>query len=492
MLGRRLALLLSLLAAALWAQSPAPPAGILTVSPGVYPGLPWFALVSGRSGGECTTRLFQTKGPATQLRLAGFDVAGAPGLECPTRIAVFTAGRPPTILRAPVLRGAITVALKQSAEVQMKVWLLDCVGKTGQTCEQKELNTLEQDARQDWDHAFYQYATSFLGVTLGSPENFDDVSGTPWASELRSLPAKLNHEPDCTDFDTSQWRFAPGHLNVYYTFARKFGLACLPDPQAPAASLTRLGFVLIPPGSTPDLLSHELAHMILNTGEHPADDPSNVLSPDGGFARCNFSAEQALQTAHWWSGEPLGLEPLCEGRVDCQATLRLYQFACPQEVHRTLTDWVRCLHCSTTRPPKVKAPEGLAPLIQILKMSLGGHLRVQHRREIHQEALLSATAMLQRFPLQFKRARLRRGQLAEQETTRLVERYRERAMEAFLSSVPGPCHDMVRAGIAAFEWVLGDRTEDLSPVPPSAALRERLKFELENNLRPLCAQPAAQ
>ncbi len=319
-----------------------------------------------------------------------------------------------------------------------------------------------------------------------------DTANSAAAAALRRQVA-ANASPDCSALATATWPFKKDSLNVYYADGLASGFACVPPnpPPADKSELAHFGFVMMPAGRSQDLLAHELLHLLLADADHPGVEPTNVLSRQAGAARCNFSPEQAIKVMRLETPAlvPAALQA-CANDATCQATLRLYQFSCPQEVHRTLTDWVRCLHCTEKQPPEVNAPQGRGALIYTLKMALGGFIRVQQRREIHIGATAVATAMANRFQSEFRRGRLNPAELADQEAERLMELYRARAMKAFGQGTI--CNEMKMGAIDAFEWVLGERKERVEPVPPSAALREGLRSELEKNIRRLCKQPAAQ
>ncbi|MBM3795795.1 MAG: hypothetical protein FJW31_17455 [Acidobacteria bacterium] len=191
-------------------------------------------------------------------------------------------------------------------------------------------------------------------------------------------------------------------------------------------------------------------------------------------ARWRSSPAQAIQVMRIESPAlvPAGLQA-CADNASCQATLRLYPFACPQAAHRALTDWVRCLHCSEKQPPEVDAPLGIGAMIFTLKRALGGLIRVQERREIHECATGVAKAMGERFRAEFRRGRLDPARLADQETERLLELCRTRAMKALGQGTT--CNEMKLGAIDAFEWALGERSEKVAPAHLSPTLREALQ-----------------
>ena len=459
--------------------------------------LPWFALVTGQMRGKCETRLIQRKlGLEATMFLGEFE-ANTKG--CQERIVVFASSHPPVVRNAPGFTDfddAIEVDLRDPEPIRLHVWLVACRGERGRICEPAEKENLARyDAHSDVIYATYFYESSFAGVRI---EKFSitDVHDKPWARQIEADPTKAQ---ECQLPSGSE--FEPNALNIYYIGAGiGNGLACRPldGDSTDAGQLRKTGFVIVPMGDGPEVLSHELGHILLDRADHPFnEDPTNIMFGDGSFTRCNFDLEQAftiheVQSYRLYRGKPETFRkstapaaPLCDGLNECPSAMaRLYPFACPQETLRVVTDWVRCLHCSPKLPPKIGPMENASLQIPIIEMMLGGHLRIQDRAMVDDDVNRKAGMLAGRFQ------QLSRDDVAKFYWTRMLEETQMRAAMA-LQRIEQPCTARAEA-IAALKWALGElKKPDIEPHRLPDTVREaavnalRVKQELAGN----CAAP---
>jgi hypothetical protein len=308
-----------------------------------------------------------------------------------------------------------------------------------------------------------------------------DIHDTP---EGRRIESKKDG-PDCADFTIKSLpedkrTTAENRLNVFYV-SQSGGVGCPPVPDSPDP-IQRAGFVIMPVGrATEDLLAHEIAHVLTGDGEHHQSDPTNVLSNDMPLMRCNFDLDQSYRIHvkqnyrfHRDPGVPLPAA-LPDTKLEQTATGplagHLYPRACPQEVMRSLTDWVRCLHCPAGRPPKIVVPENAVRFVTGLKLLLGGYLRVADRvmieNDVNEQAAWIATRVND-FP---------RVRFASLYRDRLLAKVQLRAAEA-LQHLDQNC-ELQNAAAAAIEWSLKNpRQEEPAPRAMKASVRTAVETAL--------------
>lgn len=486
MLIPRRALRLSVLAAVL--ALPVCAASRIELRPAPERGLPWFAVVTSPSEGVCRTKVLRNLTGGAQLEMP--REMGPGTAECPSRVIVFSGAHPPTVVEEPRFPGEgspLPIKLRGLETVRVQAWLLICLGEKGAACRKGEDNSVLFDSQADLEYSLYQYSSSFAGIAVEALQ-VKDVHDRPDANRVEETLRTSGHQPECGAFakalETAPALFASEALNVYYSSARS-GLACTGVPDSPDP-IRRAGFVIIPAGGQIDLLAHELGHMLLDEESHLGTDPSNLMDPNGGLSRCNLDLGQAYtihqkqkyaqyRKADSPAPPPLPDAALCDSESGCDtASARLYPFACPQQVHRIVTDWIRCMHCGTEAPPKVDLSGTSKLLIPVVRMMLGGRLRVQDRIKMDGEVREKADVFAKRF------GGLPRKEFADFYWDYLVKKHQLRAVEA-LQALDAPCDLQVhRDVIAALEWVLGQESSEtttgkLTPLAIETA-RNALEF----------------
>lgn len=437
---------------------------------------PWTALVSGPvAGGGCREELLRGVGNSRVPLQNNFVPGPASALDptCRTRVVVFGRGSGPGVAANPFTAGVdvIQVPLTRLESIELQQWLLTCRNELGEPCKANEPNMIADDAIMDWNFVRWAYNESMAGVDfLAGPPR--DVQDQPGAIEFEKKLAAAKGAITCPEAAGLLKRnnfMLPAKLNVYYT-SIEIPTFCEP------------GFILIPPGTSADVLAHEIAHALLGDPDHKTGD---FLSPGASDNRCSFNIGQSYEIHRRNSfrkfrratqSKPLPFPDLelCKG-MECRGLLpRHFMGPCPQELEQETADWIRCIHCPVDRPPRHEELENLDCVIGAARLMLGGYLRLEDRLKITRSARELATEL----------SRSVRGagekQLFAAYHRYVAGQYSSRAAEA-LGQFTQSCQ-LRRAAIAALDWALpeGKRNPgELPPKPVPTNVAENARFWLK-------------